>query len=89
MTTVRTASLICVVLLAGCNADERARPISLEKGSYRGAADTELSDATRQNLAKRTALQRFEGALAQPLRPSEAPATSATAIEGRVAGQRF
>lgn len=89
MSALRIASLACLVLLAGCNADERAKPVSLEKGTYRGPADTELSDATRQTLTRRASLQRFEGALSQPLRPSEPPAAAATAIEGRVAGQRF
>lgn len=90
MSALRIASLAVLALtLAGCNADERAKTISLEKGLYRGPADTELSDATRQSLVKRAALQRFEGALSQPLRPSEPPAAAATNIDGRIAGQRF
>lgn len=90
MSALRIAFLACLVLVAGCDADERARPVSLEKGTYRGPADTELSEATRQTLAKRVALQRFEGALSQPLRPSQPPAAvSPAAVEGRIAGQRF
>lgn len=90
MSALRIASLVVLTLLAGCNADERAKPISLEKGLYRGPADIELSDATRQSLVGRTALQRFEGALSQPLRPgAPPPAAAATTIDGRVAGQRF
>ncbi len=90
MSALRIASLVALTLLAGCNADERAKPISLEKGLYRGPADTDLSDSTRATLVKRASLQRFEGALSQPLRPSAPPPAGATAaIDGRVAGQRF
>lgn len=88
MSALRIASLAALVLLAGCNADERGKAVSLEKGTYRGPADTELSDATRLALAKRVQNQRFEGALSQALRPSSAP-DGAAAIEGRIAGQRF
>lgn len=84
-----TVLFAAALLLAGCNADERARPVKLDKGAYKGPADTELSDATRDQLARRVAFQKFEGGLSQALRPSEPPAAGAAAIDGRVAGQRF
>ena len=64
MTVVRrTAGLIAVALgaafLAGCNDEEAARPIHMEKGVYRGAADTPLGSDTVQALQKRSAGQNF------------------------------
>lgn len=88
MGALRIAFLAGLVLLAACVADERAKPLGLDKGTYRGPADSELSDATRRLLAQRLALQRFEGALSQPLRPDTPPPAPA-AVEGRIAGQRF
>ena len=64
MTVVRrTAGLIAVALgaalLVGCNDEEAARPIHLEKGVYRGAADTPLGPDAVQALQQRSAGQRF------------------------------
>ena len=64
MTAVRrTAGLIAValgaVLLVGCNDEEAARPIHMEKGVYRGASDTPLGSDTVQALQQRSAGQRF------------------------------
>ncbi|MDQ2103699.1 hypothetical protein [Azospirillum isscasi] len=64
MTVIRrTAGLMALLLvtplLAGCNEEEQARPIHLEKGVYRGAADTQLSADQTRALQQRSAGQRF------------------------------
>jgi len=53
------ALLLVTPLLAGCNEEEQARPIHLEKGVYRGAADSQLSAGQVQALQQRSAGQRF------------------------------
>ncbi|MBC7906157.1 MAG: hypothetical protein H7Y60_05335 [Rhodospirillaceae bacterium] len=83
-----TVMAATMALLAGCNADERGHVVSLNKGVYKGASDTQLSDATREALKQRTQFQRFGADLNQAVQPAQAPATGA-AIEGRVSGQNF
>ena len=59
----RTAGLLALALsavaLAGCNDEEAARPIHLEKGAYKGAADTTLAPQQVQALQQRSGNQRF------------------------------
>jgi len=43
--------------LGACNPDEQGRPLTLEKGVYRGAPDMALSDAQRAALRQRTSWQ--------------------------------
>ncbi|MBC7953957.1 MAG: hypothetical protein H7Z12_19330 [Rhodospirillaceae bacterium] len=88
MSAIRMTALVTLVLLAGCNADERGHVVSLDKGVYKGAADTQLSDATRETLKQRAQFQRFGADLNQALRPDQAPMAGA-AIEGRVSGQNY
>lgn len=76
-------------LLAGCNADERAHVVKLDKGVYTGAADSRLSDATRAELRERVQNQRFGADLHQALRPVEAPGRASVNVDGRVAGQNY
>lgn len=83
-----TVTIAAMALLAGCNADERGHVISLDKGVYKGAADTQLSDATRETLKQRTQFQRFGADLNQALQPAQAPMAGG-AIEGRVSGQNY
>ncbi|WP_035691443.1 hypothetical protein [Azospirillum halopraeferens] len=45
--------------LAGCNENERDRVLHFEKGTYKGAADTPLSDDARAALRDRAAAQRY------------------------------
>ncbi|MGE5504125.1 MAG: hypothetical protein ACM31L_06845 [Actinomycetota bacterium] len=79
-----------VLLLAGCNADERGHVVKLGKGGYAGPADTEIGEATRQALASRVTLQAGGPVgLAQALAPSEPPAGGAAPIDGRMAGQNY
>ncbi|WP_454018988.1 hypothetical protein [Azospirillum sp. Marseille-Q6669] len=58
-TVCAMALLLVTPLLAGCNEEEQARPIHLEKGAYRGAADSPLSADQVQALQQRSAGQRF------------------------------
>jgi hypothetical protein len=46
-----------VLALAGCDEAEQGRVLRYEKGTYLGQADTELTDAQREELRARTALQ--------------------------------
>ena len=64
MTVIRRAVclmalLVGTPLLAGCNEEEQARPIHMEKGVYRGAADTHLSADQVRALQQRSTGQRF------------------------------
>ncbi|HLO75779.1 MAG TPA: hypothetical protein VK196_04915 [Magnetospirillum sp.] len=90
MSAIRITCLAAALgLLAGCNADERAHVVKLDKGTYAGAADTQLSDATRAVLRERAQLQRFGADLHQALRPSEPPPATAVTVDGRMAGQNY
>jgi len=59
----RTAGLFALALaalaLSGCNEEEQARPIHMEKGAYKGAADTALAPQQVQALQQRSTSQRF------------------------------
>ena len=45
--------------LAGCNENEQQRVLHFEKGTYKGAADTPLSEEARESLRARSASQKF------------------------------
>lgn len=90
MSAIRITCLaIALALLAGCNADERAHVVKLDKGVYAGAADTQLSDATRDALKNRVQNQRFGADLHQALRPAAAPMGGTASVDGRMAGQNY
>lgn len=90
MSAIRITCLAATMaLLAGCNADERAHVVKLEKGVYRGATDTQLSDATRDALKARIQNQRFGADLHQALRPAQAPGGAPVTVDGRMAGQNY
>lgn len=59
LSIVRTTLLAfsAVVLLAGCQEDGAPRPVHLDKGVYRGAADTPLTAEQVRALQQRTAYQ--------------------------------
>lgn len=64
MTVVRRSVCLMVValgaaLLAGCNDEEQGRAVHLDKGVYKGAADTRLASDQVDALLKRSAGQRF------------------------------
>ena len=84
-----TCMAAMVALLAGCNADERAHAVKLDKGVYRGASDTQLSDATRAALKERVQNQRFGADLHQALRPAKLPGGTPVTVDGRAAGKNF
>ncbi len=44
-------------LLAGCNEAESGRPLTYEKGVYKGKQDEALTDATREQLRQRMSIQ--------------------------------
>ncbi|MBP2294079.1 hypothetical protein [Azospirillum rugosum] len=46
-------------LLAGCNDEEQGRAVHLDKGVYKGAADTRLAPDQVDALLQRSAGQRF------------------------------
>lgn len=81
-------SVVVALSLLGCNTQERGKTVRLDKGGYKGPADTEITPATRDVLARRVSLQGFGGGLQQPLSPATPPAPSVK-IEGREAAQRF
>lgn len=90
MNAIRITCLAAMAaLLAGCNAEERAHAVKLDKGVYRGATDTQLSDPARAALKERAQFQRFGADLHQALRPVEAPGHATVTVDGRVAGQNF
>lgn len=55
------AFAIVLGLLAGCQEDELARPVSGEKGVYSGKVDETLSEETREKLRRRMIIQRGGG----------------------------
>jgi hypothetical protein len=55
------AAALAVLGLAACREGEVGRPLSLEKGTYKGAPDTPLDAATVEALRARTAGQRHSG----------------------------
>jgi hypothetical protein len=60
--TIRFFVLAIVLgLLAGCQEDEIARPVSGEKGVYSGKVDETLSEETREQLRRRMIIQRGGG----------------------------
>ena len=44
-------------LLAGCNEAETGRPLTYEKGVYKGKLDEPLTDAAREQLRQRMSIQ--------------------------------
>lgn len=80
------AILMSALSLAACKAEERGHQVKLDKGSYTGPRDGEISDATRQALAARLANQSdgIDRLAAQgPIPTGEAPPA------GRIAGQNY
>ena len=80
---------LALILLTGCNAEERSHVVKLDKGGYAGRADSVLSDSIRLALRQRVALQSDGPAevmvpgAAAVLVPANTPAT------GRIAGQNY
>ena len=82
-------AILGLVLLAGCNANETARPVKLDKGSYAGLRDGEIGEQTRMALA-----QRIGGQIGGPVRlATDGPATNMPQGEappaGRITGQNY
>ena len=50
---------LAAVTLAGCDEEERNRPLHYEKGVYGGKPDQELTEEERRKLRQRGELQRF------------------------------
>ncbi len=81
------AVLLGLILLGGCNAEERSHVVKLEKGGYTGTADGVLSDATRLTLRQRMAWLTDGPA---EVAAGDGPAPTATAtVSGRITGQNY
>lgn len=78
--------LAAVLALAGCKADEQGRQIKLDKGSYAGFQDGEITPATRQALLDRQVRQ--SDGIARLTAEGPIP-TGEAAPTGRIAGQKF
>lgn len=52
-------AVAALVALTGCREEEQNRVLHLEKGTYAGAPDTELSEEKRRELDARAQAQRF------------------------------
>lgn len=51
---------VALIALAGCREDEQNRALHIEKGTYAGKPDTELSEDKRRELDARAQGQRFQ-----------------------------
>ncbi|MGQ9365682.1 hypothetical protein [Azospirillum sp. ST 5-10] len=51
--------LLAAGVLAGCDENERGRPLHVEKGVYAGRPDTPLTDGQRDALRARTQRQHY------------------------------
>ncbi len=81
--------MLGLALLSGCIAEERDHVVRLDKGGYAGAADQAISEATRNGLRSRVALQAEGPAkVAVPTAEAALPMGEAAA-SGRIAGQKF
>ena len=80
---------LALVLLAGCNAEERSHVVKLDKGGYAGRADSVLSDSTRLALRQRVTL--LSDGPAEVMIPAAAAilAPAATPATGRISGQNY
>jgi hypothetical protein len=78
--------LAAVLALAGCKAEEQGRQVKLDKGSYAGFRDGEITPATRQALTTRQARQ--SDGVARLTAEGPIP-TGEAAPAGRIAGQNY
>ncbi|TAN70652.1 MAG: hypothetical protein EPN20_05345 [Magnetospirillum sp.] len=79
---------VTLVLLAGCNAEERGHPVKLAKGDYAGTADSVLSDATRLTLRQRM-IWLSDGPAEVATGPALAMPSGEAAVAGRITGQNY
>ena len=80
---------LALVLLVGCNAEERAHVVKLDKGGYAGAADAILSDSTRLALRQRVALLTDGPAEIMVPAGTAILAPANTPASGRISGQNY
>ncbi|KIL98658.1 hypothetical protein CCC_02108 [Paramagnetospirillum magnetotacticum MS-1] len=80
------AALLVILALAGCKGEEMGRQVKLDKGTYAGPKDTEISPMTREALRQRIASQ--NDGIARLATDGPIPSGEA-APAGRIAGQRF
>ncbi|NRG18359.1 hypothetical protein HPQ64_11725 [Rhizobiales bacterium] len=52
-------AIAALITLPGCREEEQNRVLHIEKGTYAGAPDTELSEEKRRELDARARAQRF------------------------------
>ncbi|ARJ65219.1 hypothetical protein WV31_05890 [Magnetospirillum sp. ME-1] len=79
-------ALICLLALAACKGEEMGRQVKLDKGSYRGPADSEITPAARTALQQRIASQ--NDGVARLATNGPIPTGEATP-SGRITGQKF
>lgn len=80
------AALACLLALAACKGEEMGRQIKMEKGSYMGLRDGEITPATRAAMQQRIASQ--SDGIARLATNGPIP-TGEAAPTGRIAGQKF
>ena len=56
---VAVVGLVALAALAGCREDEQDRPLTYEKGVYKGKADDSLPDGTLDALRQRAQQQSY------------------------------
>lgn len=83
------AVILGLVLLSGCNAEERDKRIKLDKGGYSGMTDQTISDATRDTLRQRVAAQAEGPAKVMVQTEPAVMPMGETAPSGRITGQKF
>ncbi|BAE51477.1 hypothetical protein [Paramagnetospirillum magneticum] len=79
-------AVLCLLALAACKGEEMGRQIKLDKGTYAGLRDGEITPATRESLQQRIASQ--NDGIAR-LATSGVIPTGEAAPTGRIAGQKF
>jgi hypothetical protein len=79
-------ALLCLLALAGCKGEEMGRQLKLEKGTYAGFRDGEITPATREALQQRITSQ--SDGIARLATNGVIPSGEA-APTGRIAGQKF
>jgi hypothetical protein len=80
------AALLVILALAACKGEEMGRQIKLDKGTYAGPMDSEITPPIREALRQRIASQ--SDGIARLATDGPIPTGEAT-LSGRITGQRF
>lgn len=82
-------AFLALLLLGACNAEERAHVVKLDKGGYAGAADSAISEATRQALRHRVLAQAGGAVGVAPAMGIADMPSGEAAPTGRILGQSY